>query len=154
MGNEFVFPLTFSGVRPGEEQIVIDLIGRGGLTTEDLNPQKLVHFIVARRGDTIVGTVGLEPAAQNALLRSLVVAEDHRRQAVATRLVAAIEKYARSHGTEALYLLTMDAVELFAKQGYLPFDRQTAPSGIQATEEFRALCPATAQCLRKHLAPG
>ena len=152
MGNELVFPLTFSGVRPGEEQTVIDLIGQAGLTTEDLNPQELVHFIVARRGSAVVGAVGLAPAGQNALLRSLVVAESHRRQAVATQLVAAIEKYARSCGTEALYLLTMDAAAFFTQQGYQLVDRQTAPAGIQATEEFRTLCPATAQCLCKPLA--
>jgi amino-acid N-acetyltransferase len=153
MGMEMVFPLTLSGVRPGEEQVIVNLIVQGGLTTDDLDPQKLAHFIVARKGDAIVGTVGLEPAGQNALLRSLIVAEDHRRQAVATRLVTAIEKYARSHGTEALYLLTMDAAAFFAKLGYRAFDRQAVPSGIQATEEFRTLCPATAQCLCKRLSP-
>jgi amino-acid N-acetyltransferase len=153
MTNDLVFPLTLSGVRPGEEQAVIHLILQGGLTAEDLNPQKLVHFIVARRGDTIVGTVGLEPVGQDALLRSLIVAKDQREQAVATRLVAAIEKYAHAHGTEALYLLTMDAASFFAKQGYLTFHREAVPAGIQATEEFRALCPATAQCLCKRLSP-
>ena len=153
MGEELVYPLTFSGVRPGEEQTVIDLIGQAGLTTEDLNPAKLVHFIVARRGDSIVGTAGLEPDGRDALVRSLVVIEPQRRQAVANRLVAAIERYARSHGIEALYLLTMDAAAFFAKQGYQPFDRLNAPAGLQATEEFRTLCPATAQCLYKRLTP-
>jgi len=151
MTNETVFPLTFSGVRPGEEKIVIDLIGQAGLSAEDVTSQKLVHFIVARRGDAIVGTVGLEPAGQDALLRSLAVTEEHRRQAIASRLVAAIEKYARSHGTGAVYLLTMDAAAFFAKQGYRPFDRQSAPAAIQATEEFRTRCPETARCFCKRL---
>ena len=154
MGDELVYPLTFSGVRPGEEQNVIDLVGQAGLTTEDLNPHKLVHFIVARRGASIVGTVGLELAGPGALVRSLVVIETQRRQAVATRLVAAIERYARSHGIAALYLLTMDAAAFFAKQGYQAFDRQSVPAGLQATAEFSTLCPATAQCLCKRLTPG
>jgi len=154
MENELVFPLTFSGVRPGEEQTVIDLIKGAGLTVEDVNSPKLVHFIVARKGDAIVGTVGLEPAGRDALLRSLAVAAGHRRQSIATRLVAAIEKYARARDTEALYLLTMDAAGFFAKQGYQPFDRQAAPAIIQTTEEFRTLCPETARCLRKRLSPG
>ena len=153
MGNDLIFPLTFSGVRPGEEQIVIDLIGQAGLTTEGLNPAKLVHFIVARRGDVIVGTVGLEPAGRAALLRSLLVIESQRRRAVATRLVAAIEKYARSHGMDTLYLLTMEAAAFFTRQGYQSLDRQNAPAGIQATAEFRTLCPATAHCLCKRLLP-
>jgi len=151
MTNELAFPLTFSGIRPGEEQTVIDLIGQAGLSAGDVTSQKLDHFIVARRGAAIVGTVGLEPAAPDALLRSLAVDADHQGQAVATRLVAAIEKYARAHDTESVYLLTMDAAAFFAKQGYQPCDRQAAPAGIQATEEFRTLCPETAHCLCKRL---
>lgn len=151
MVNEVVFPLTFSGVRPGEEASVTTFVAEAGLGVEDLNSTKLVHFIVARRGDAIVGTVGLEPCGKNALLRSLAVAQDHRRQAVGTRLVAAAEKYARSLGAEAIYLLTMNAAAFFAKQGYRPHDRQAAPGDIQVTEEFRTLCPASAVCLCKRL---
>lgn len=152
MTEDMVFPLTFSGVRPGEEAAVKALMTGAGLTIEDVTPLKLAHFIVARMGDEIVGTVGLEPCGREALLRSLVVAEGYRGQAVATRLVSAMEKYARSHGAEVLYLLTMDAAGFFTKQGYRLADRRVAPAGIQSTAEFRALCPASAQCLCKRLA--
>ena len=68
MVNEMVFPIMFSGIRPGESAEVKDIISAAGLTTQDLDGKKLGHFIVAREGDTIVGTVGLEPAGDNALL--------------------------------------------------------------------------------------
>jgi amino-acid N-acetyltransferase len=149
MDQDLHFPLTFSGVRPGEASAVTRLVEDAGLPVKDLTPQKLHHFIVARKGDTIVGVVGLEPAGSQALLRSLAVAETHRRKSVGRRLVAAIEKYARSRGTRAIYLLTMGAADFFIKQDYQRVDRQNAPADIQATDEFQTLCPASAQCLRK-----
>lgn len=151
MGNDMLLPATFSGIRPGEESDVIGLIADTGLSVQDLDAEKLVHFIVARMGDAIVGAVGLEPAGEVALLRSLAVVENYRNQAIATRLVAALEKYAKSHGVVAIYLLTLDAADFFSKQTYKRIDRQTAPAELQATEEFRTVCPATAQCLCKRL---
>ncbi|MGD9330790.1 MAG: GNAT family N-acetyltransferase [Desulfobacterales bacterium] len=151
MDNDLTYPLTFSGIRPGEELTVKELIADAGLAVPNLNSDLLTHFIVARKGDAIVGTVGLEPAGKIALLRSLAVAKDHRRQAVATRLVAAIEKYARSHGVSTLYLLTMDAADFFLRRSFRRVDRESVPEGMKATEEFRLLCADTAQCLCKHL---
>ena len=153
MTHDMKFPLTYSGVRPGETLAIKDLIAGAGLSVEDLNRQKLCHFIVARRGDALVGTVGLEPVGPDALLRSLAVAAHCRRQAIGHGLVAAIEKYARAHGAKALYLLTMDAADFFSRQGYQTVARSSVPAGIQATEEFHRICPASAQCLWKRLAP-
>lgn len=151
MDQDLHFPLTFSGVRPGEASVVTRLVEDAGLSVKDLTPQKLNHFIVARKGDAIVGVVGLEPAGSQALLRSLAVAEAHRRESVGRRLVAAIEKYACSGGTRAIYLLTMGAADFFIKRGYQRVDRQNAPADIQATDEFRTLCPASAHCLCKRI---
>jgi amino-acid N-acetyltransferase len=152
MMDDMMLPVTFSGVRPGEASLVSGLIADAGLPVQDLNPQKLVHFIVARRGDAIVGTVGLEPVGgDRALLRSLTVMEGCRSQAIATRLVIAVEKYARSHGIAAVYLLTTSAAGFFVKQGYRIIDRKTPPDAVQATEEFSRICPATAVCLTKSL---
>jgi len=153
MQANMMFPITFSGIRPDEKAAVIRLITEAGLGAEDLDADKLVHFIVARCGDIIAGVVGLEPAGENVLLRSLAVAANFRHQAVATRLVAAIEKYAKSNGTRAIYLITTDAAAFFSKQGYLSTEREAAPEAIQDTEAFRVICPATAQCLVKQLMP-
>ena len=151
MTTETVFPIMFSGIRPGETSPVKDIIAAAGLSIQDLNAKKLGHFIVARQGDTIVGTVGVEPAGDDALLRSLAVVEAHRGQTIGAQLVAAIEKYARSLGVISLYLLTMEASEYFKKLGYQTLGRDTTPAEIQSTEEFRSLCPASAQCLYKSL---
>lgn len=149
MVDSAIFPVTLSGVRPGEASTVKALITGAGLGVQDLKPQHLVHFIVARKGDAIVGTVGLEPAGEDALLRSLAVEAGHRRQRIARRLVASIEKYARSHGVGRMFLLTTNAADYFVKQGYRPVPRDAAPAPVQATEEFRSLCPDGAVCLSK-----
>ena len=149
MAENGIFPVTFSGVRPGEAAAVKALIAAAGLGVDDLEQRKLDHFIVARKGDALVGAVGLEPAGDCALLRSLAVATAHRRQTIASRLVAAIERYARSHGVTQIYLLTTSAADFFVKQGYHSVPRDSAPDPLQATEEFRSICPDTASCLSK-----
>jgi amino-acid N-acetyltransferase len=151
MNSDLAFPIMLSGIRPGEEAEVIGLIENAGLTVQDLNTEKLVHFIVARVGDAIVGTVGLEPVGDGALLRSLAVLEGYRNRTVATRLVVAIEKYARAHGVGVIHLLTLGAAGFFVKQGFHLIDRHAAPAEMHATEEFRTLCPAAARCLSKEL---
>ena len=146
-----IFPVTFSGVRPGEAPAVIALIAETGLSGKDLDARKLAHFIVARKEGAIVGAIGLEPVGASALLRSLAVVADQRRQTIASRLVAAIEKYAHSHGVAQLYLLTTTAVNFFVGRGYHRVARDSVPAPIQDTEEFRAVCPDSAVCLEKTL---
>jgi amino-acid N-acetyltransferase len=146
-----ILSITFSGMRPEEGPAVIELINACQLPTLDLTPEILSHFIVARKGDRVIGVIGLELCGQHALLRSLAVAEDFRRQGIAARLTAFIARYAVSYGIGTIYLLTMTAKAFFAKQGYLETDRSQAPGGIRATQEFKNLCPDTAVCMCREL---
>jgi amino-acid N-acetyltransferase len=77
--------------------------------------------------------------------------ENFRCQGIAARLTNFIARYAVSHGIQKIYLLTMTAKDFFAKQGYLELDRSQAPAGIQATREFKDLCPDTAVCMCREL---
>ena len=146
-----ILAVTFSGLRPEEELAAKELIDACKLTTEDLSAEMMRNFLVARKGDRVVGVIGLEICGQHALLRSLAVAEDFRRQRIAARLTNFIARYAVSHGIQKIYLLTMTAKDFFAKQGYLELDRDQAPEGIQATREFKDLCPDTAVCMYREL---
>ncbi len=152
MDLDKILVVTFSGVRPAEEDAVKALIAACDLHTDDLTIEKLRHFVVARKGDAIIGVVGVELFPPHALLRSLVVAEAHRGQGVAAQLVEAAERYARSAGVESLYLLTLTAENLFRKCGYQKFSRASAPEALQATGEFKSLCPESAVCMHKHVA--
>jgi amino-acid N-acetyltransferase len=66
-------------------------------------------------------------------------------------LVTAIENYAQSQGMAHLYLLTTTAVDFFVGQGYRRIARDAVPAPIQATEEFRSICPDSAVCLETTL---
>jgi len=146
-----ILSVTFSGLRSEEESAVKDLIDACQLPTQDLAGEMLRHFLVARKGDRVVGVIGLEICGQHALLRSLAVAEDFRCQGIAARLTTFIARYAVSHGIQKIYLLTMTAKDFFAKQGYVELDRSQAPADIQATREFKDLCPDTAVCMYRAL---
>jgi amino-acid N-acetyltransferase len=146
-----ILATTFSGMRPEEESAVIDLLSACQLPTQDLTPEMLRHFLVARKGDRVIGVIGLETCGQDGLLRSLAVAEDFRRQGIAARLVNFIARYAASHGIKKIYLLTMTAEAFFSEQGYRPMNRLQAPAGIQATREFHTLCPETAVCMCREI---
>jgi len=151
MDLDKILPVMLSGIREGEADTVKAFISECGLHIEDLTPEKLRHFIVARKGSKIVGTVGIEAAGNDALLRSLAVAESFRRQGLGSQLAASMEKYARDHKVKNLYLLTRTAESFFSAVGFEKSDRAAAPAGIRDTEEFRTLCPDTAVCMRKKL---
>ena len=55
---------------------------------------------------------------------------------------------ARGRG-RALVLLTLTAVSFFERQGYRVIDRRSVPDDVQATAEFKSLCPASAICMAK-----
>lgn len=145
-------PFTFSGVRPGEGAAIQKLIAACDLHTEDISADKLKDFIVCRKGDEIVGVVGLEIAGPSALLRSLAVSKPFRKQGVAVRLVDSGQRYALSRGVGTLYLLTMTADKFFARHGFAPIERHTVPEEMQRTAEFKNMCPASAVCMCKVIA--
>jgi hypothetical protein len=59
--------------------------------------------------------------------------------------------HARLLGVERLYLLTTDAEEYFATLGFKPIERSEAPAPIQATSQFRSLCPKSAVCMARDI---
>ena len=146
-----ILKITLSGLRNGEEEEVVGLIAACGLPVEDLTPDKLRHFVVARKGDHPVGVVGIDISGDNSLLRSLAVSEAYRGRGIAKKLVASLERYAMSHRIDTLYLLTTSAVKFFSGLGYAEIERSDVPDEIQATREFTSLCSETDACMRKKL---
>lgn len=145
--------LTFRAVRPGEIPDVIGILEQCGLPTGDLTLPLLKNFLVARKNAAILGVAGLDIQGRDALLRSLAVAEGSRKKGIGSKLVASAERYACSRNVETLYLLTLTAEALFHKAGFAVIDRKTAPLTMQATREFRSLCPVAAVCMRKEISP-
>ncbi len=151
MDLDQILAVTLSGVRPEEETAVQALLVACDLPVSDLTSEKLRHFLVARKGDQVVGTVGLELFPPHALLRSLAVDEAHRGQGIADKLLAAVERYARMMGATTLVLLTLNAEEFFSRHEFKKSRRSHAPASLQETDEFKTLCPDTAVCMHKQI---
>ncbi|NJN03794.1 MAG: GNAT family N-acetyltransferase [Leptolyngbyaceae cyanobacterium RM1_1_2] len=94
---------------------------------------------------------GIEWYGTFGLLRSLAIAQPHRRKNLGRQLVEEIETYAQYQGVKTLFLLTTTASDYFQKLGYHRCDRQQVPAEIANTSEFQHLCPDSAACLVKSL---
>ena len=136
--------IRFTTGTPADMPSVRRLLERFDLPVEDLRPEHLEHFLVCRRGDQLVGTVGLELYGGHGLLRSLAVAPELRGNGVGHELWARIQVEAAEAGIRRLYLLTTTADGLFSRWGFVRVDRSTVPPAIQGTPEYSALCPRTA----------
>ncbi|WP_247000120.1 arsenic resistance N-acetyltransferase ArsN2 [Halosolutus gelatinilyticus] len=108
-------------------------------------------FYVGYADEDPIGVGGIERDGSDGLLRSVVVERSVRGTGYGTALCDALEAEARGDGVEALYLLTMTAVEFFVARSYREIDRDDAPEAIRETTEFAELCPSTATCMRKSL---
>jgi amino-acid N-acetyltransferase len=136
---------------PQDQAAIRALLQICELPFDDLGPDHLAHFFVIKDQGQMMGSVGLEVCGEFGLLRSLALTEALRGQGLGRRLVEQIEAYARSRQITALYLLTTTADRFFAHNGYQETSRDSAPAPLQATAEFRSICPASAVCMWKEL---
>ncbi len=122
------------------------LLTQGALLPEGI--ERLTdHCLVAKADSRLVGVVALEPCGRWALMRSLAVAPDCRRRSLGRNLCGRLISHARLLGVEQLFLLTTDAEKYFAALGFQRMERSQAPPQIQATSQFRSLCPKSAVCM-------
>ena len=134
-----------------DEVALATLLQAADLSTEDITPETLEHFLTAHVDKTLVGCVGLEVIEEAGLLRSVAVDEAHRGLGLGKQLVAAMEEHAKDAGVRELYLLTTTAEGFFANLGYRKLPREEAPSGIAGTEQFSSLCPSSSSFMVKTL---
>jgi N-acetylglutamate synthase-like GNAT family acetyltransferase len=127
---------------------IVRLLDACALPSSDIEPH-LERFFVARDEGQVVGCIGLEVQGGDGLLRSLAVAPGQRNRGIARRLYARLLGQARRLGVSHLYLLTTTAEPFFEMLGFRVLARGDVPESIRATEQFRALCPATARCLSR-----
>jgi N-acetylglutamate synthase-like GNAT family acetyltransferase len=98
-----------------------------------------------------VGFGGLEIRGEDALLRSVVTLPPVRTRGIGEGIVAILEVEARVFGCRTIWLLTTSAAEFFAGLGYGECERAKVPPAIRETDEFKALCPASATVMTKPL---
>jgi len=106
--------------------------------------EALGTFVVAVSGTDLVGVAGLEVCCDNALLRSVAVADDWRSRGLGRALVTRTIADAEARGIHALYLLTTTAERYFPSFGFREIARNDVPEDVRETAEFRGACPASA----------
>jgi N-acetylglutamate synthase-like GNAT family acetyltransferase len=126
------------------------LLEHAGLPISDLASAR-PKFTVVREDGQVVAAGALQRFGSSALLRSVVVTEDRRGSGLGQMIVCELERLARAAGIIELILLTQAAAEFFAHQGYRVIERASAPRDMQASDEFRSLCPSSATCMAKSL---
>jgi N-acetylglutamate synthase-like GNAT family acetyltransferase len=115
-----------SRVDPASSQDLIAiraLLERAGLPTSDLESAQ-PEFVVIRADGKATAAGALQRFGSSALLRSLVVAPDHRGNGLGRLIVSELEYSARAAQITELILLTQTAAEFFARQGYRAIERQ------------------------------
>ena len=127
------------------------LLTVAGLPTTDLRDSQNFQLFGIRRGEQLIGLIGVENYSPVGLLRSLVVATKYRNGGYGRTLVDDAEAWASLHGVKDLYLLTTTAVAFFERLGYQVVSRSVAPPAISATPQFAGLCPSSSTFMRKQL---
>jgi len=110
------------------------------------------NFIVAENEDGIAGAVGLEKFGSVALLRSAVVASEHRGGGIGRQLVEQLLDHADEAGIDELYLLTTTAENYFPRFGFTRTTRSAVPEAVKESAEFRGACPDTAVVMTRRAA--
>ena len=130
------------GIRALLERLLLPLAGVD---------EHLPTMLVARDGEEIVGTAGLELYAEGALLRSVAVDPSRQGEQLGHRLTDAALQLATRHGANSVFLLTTTAERFFPRFGFERIDRAHVPPSVRASVEFQSACPASAIVMRKQL---
>jgi amino-acid N-acetyltransferase len=140
------------GIRRGQAAdmpAIATLLESAGLPTADLSSAADFQTWVLEAHGELVAAIGLERFGDEALLRSLVVAPEHRKRGLGQELIARVERDARAQGITRLILLTETAEAFFRARGYAVTDRRQVTHAVKQSAEFRSLCPVSAVCMSK-----
>ncbi len=130
---------------PADREAIETLLGAEGLPTDGLRTE---DALVALDETTVVGTVALERYGSVAMLRSLVVAPDHRRNRVGFRLTAGALEVARWSGIGEVHLLTENAQGFFGGFGFEPVSGKVTREAIAQSALVANQCCTTATAMR------
>ena len=123
------------------------LLQANGLPIDDCADQ-LDAFFGVFENSRLVAAGGLEPAGDDALLRSIVVDSNYRSRGMAASITEFFIAEARSRSLQSIYLLTETAEDYFARFGFESVARDQAPTLIRQTRQFAGLCPGSASFMR------
>jgi N-acetylglutamate synthase-like GNAT family acetyltransferase len=142
--------LAFRLATPRDEAALRAFLAAAALPTDDVWVGSH-EYVLAVAGGELVGSAGVEPCGDDALLRSLAVAPARRRQGLGAALFERAAARAILRGARTAYALTTTAERFCLAHGFDRVPRAEVPAGIAATPQFRSLCPKSAAVFRRRL---
>ena len=146
-------PPVVAPARAGDLADVLALLADAGLPADGVADPFPSGFLVARdpADGALAGVAGVETHGRVGLLRSVAVRADRRGTGLGQELGRAALALARAEGLAELYLLTTTAEGFFPRLGFQPVARAELPPELEASEELRGACPASAAAMRLRL---
>jgi N-acetylglutamate synthase-like GNAT family acetyltransferase len=130
---------------PADRDAIESLLGAEGLPTDGLRTE---DALVALDGRTVIGAIALERYGSTAMLRSLVVAPEQRRNGVGFRLTAGALEVARWSGIGEVHLLTEDAQGYFGRFGFEAVSGKVTRDATAQSALVANQCCTTATAMR------
>ena len=106
--------------------------------------ERIGRTIVAEVDRRVLATAAWEPFGDAALLRSVAVAQEHRRTGAGTIVVAAALRKIAEAGIHRVYLVTESAERFFEACGFRAIDRDALPAEIAGHPQVTRECSVTA----------
>jgi N-acetylglutamate synthase-like GNAT family acetyltransferase len=146
-------PPVVAPAQTGDLADVLALLADAGLPAIGVADRFPRGFLVARAPEdgVLAGVAGVETHGRVGLLRSVAVRADRRGTGLGQELGRAAVALARAEGLAELYLLTTTAEGFFPRLGFQPVARTELPAELEASEELRGACPASAAAMRLRL---
>ncbi|UOG32515.1 arsenic resistance N-acetyltransferase ArsN2 [Leptospira noguchii] len=143
--------IIYKPATKNDEPLIKSLLAKNNLPYGDIKAENIIDFIIAKYEDKIIGVIGLEIFDHVALLRSLCVEEEYRKEKIGISLYKKITAYAHAKRIIELYLLTTTADKYFNRLGFEIVNRLTAPDLIKMSLEFKDYCPSSAVFMKLSL---
>ncbi len=137
-------------MRPADLQSIQDLLRQNGLPIEGIERNQSTFLVLEKKG-RVVGCGGVELLGSSGLLRSLAVTEQERSRGYGRQLVEQLFAVSSLHAIDDLFLLTIDKMGFFEKNGFSPIPRSEAPQQVRATELCTVHCCGTPTAMKKSM---
>lgn len=108
-------------------------------------------FLYRKLGGEAVGTGAFELHGDQALIRSVVVAEQQRGRGIGRNLLPILLARTREAGVRQAWLLTEGAEAFFEKSGFKSVPREAAPAEILSTRQATGLCSTRALLMTRKI---
>jgi len=119
------------------------------IPSDEIDAEATTFFVMRDDSSRIIACIGLELFTDAALITSFAVDPTHLGDGLGATLVDKSLEEAMHAGSEAVYLCTAQAPELFQNIGFVNIDRDELPQEIRGSYVFKNDCPFVAAYMKK-----